>query len=83
MEARRSPTTLAGKVAVVTGRSRGIGAAIARLFAAHGAKVAVHGRDRARLSAVRDRIEDAGGARVLTAAAALQRPRAISRRLRG
>ena len=49
------------KVALVTGSSRGIGAAIARLFAQEGAKVAVHGRDTAALAAVRGDIERAGG----------------------
>jgi 3-oxoacyl-[acyl-carrier protein] reductase len=52
---------LNGKVALVTGSSRGIGAAIARLFARHGARVAVHGRDIAALSSVRDDIERDGG----------------------
>jgi 3-oxoacyl-[acyl-carrier protein] reductase len=44
---------LTGKVAFVTGSSRGIGAAIARRLANAGAKVAVHGRDVKALEAVR------------------------------
>jgi len=52
---------LAGKVAWVTGSSRGIGAAIARLFAREGALVAVHGRDAKALSAVHAEIEKDGG----------------------
>jgi len=48
-------------VAIVTGASRGIGAAIARLFAREGARVAIHGRDSAALSAVRADIERSGG----------------------
>jgi 3-oxoacyl-[acyl-carrier protein] reductase len=54
-------STLAGKVALVTGSSRGIGAAVAKLFAHEGAKVLVHGRDETALTAVRKEIEQAGG----------------------
>jgi 3-oxoacyl-[acyl-carrier protein] reductase len=49
------------KVALVTGSSRGIGAAIAARFAQEGAKVALHGRDVAALSDVRAEIKWAGG----------------------
>jgi 3-oxoacyl-[acyl-carrier protein] reductase len=38
-------SALAGRTALVTGSSRGIGAQIAHVFAAAGARVAVHGRD--------------------------------------
>jgi 3-oxoacyl-[acyl-carrier protein] reductase len=53
--------SLAGRVALVTGSSRGIGAAIAREFARHGAVVAVHGRDEVALRAVETSIRDLGG----------------------
>ena len=55
---------LSGKVALVTGASRGIGASTARLLAQHGAKVAVHGRDTAALAAVHGEIERSGGAAI-------------------
>ena len=54
-------SALRGKVAFVTGSSRGIGAAIAKQFAALGASIAVHGRDGDAIDAVRDAIERAGG----------------------
>ncbi len=52
--------SLKGKVAVVTGGSRGIGLAIARAFVAQGAHVAITGRTDASLSSARHLIEGAG-----------------------
>jgi len=52
---------LSGQVALVTGSSRGIGAAIAIELARRGAAVAVHGRDREAVSQVASAIRDQGG----------------------
>jgi 3-oxoacyl-[acyl-carrier protein] reductase len=52
---------LADKTAVVTGGSRGIGAATAQALAANGATVVVVGRDRTALDAVARGIEAEGG----------------------
>jgi 3-oxoacyl-[acyl-carrier protein] reductase len=52
---------LAGKIAVVTGGSRGIGAETARALARNGVKVAVNGRDQAAIYGVVAEIQAAGG----------------------
>ena len=52
---------LAGKVAVITGSSRGIGATTCRLLAFNGVSVVVNGRDEDAVSATVDRIPEAGG----------------------
>jgi len=51
----------ADRVAVVTGSTRGIGAGVARRFAAEGAAVVVTGRSAGDGTAVVDEIEAAGG----------------------
>jgi 3-oxoacyl-[acyl-carrier protein] reductase len=52
---------LTGKVAVVTGSTRGIGRAIAGTLASCGARVAVVGRDKAKADAVAKDVPDARG----------------------
>jgi NAD(P)-dependent dehydrogenase (short-subunit alcohol dehydrogenase family) len=52
---------LAGKVAIVTGASSGIGFAASRLFASEGAKVVVGARRQAELDALVAEIEASGG----------------------
>lgn len=54
-------TRLEGRTALVTGSSSGIGEAVARVLAASGAEVAVHGRDAARTQAVVEAITATGG----------------------
>jgi NAD(P)-dependent dehydrogenase (short-subunit alcohol dehydrogenase family) len=52
---------LSGKLALVTGASRGIGAEIAKLFAAHGAHVIISSRKQADCQSVVDEIAAGGG----------------------
>ncbi|MFI0469175.1 SDR family NAD(P)-dependent oxidoreductase [Saccharopolyspora sp. 5N102] len=71
---------LHGKIVLITGGSRGIGAQTARAFAAQGAKVCVVGRDRDALAAVVADITDQGGTAIpavadVTDSAALDRLR--------
>jgi 3-oxoacyl-[acyl-carrier protein] reductase len=58
--------SLNGKVALVTGGSRGIGLAVARALVADGARVAVTGKSEGHLSAARLKIEKAGPGSVET-----------------
>lgn len=67
------PETLSGKVAVVTGGSRGIGLAIASALCAEGAKVAITGRNEATLGKARAIVEAAGPGAVETLRADMRR----------
>jgi 3-oxoacyl-[acyl-carrier protein] reductase len=60
-EKRPDYADLEGKIAVVTGGSRGIGAATARMLAEQGVRVAVVGRDADALGAIAAEINTAGG----------------------
>src|SRR5580704_9744981 len=53
---------LSGRLALVTGASRGLGAALARRFAAEGAHVILTARTQGGLEEVDDEIRKAGGA---------------------
>ncbi len=69
---------LAGKLALVTGASKGIGAATAVALAAAGAHVVLTGRDVRALEAVEDRIHDAGGSSTI-APVDLAEPEGVAR----
>ncbi len=63
-----NPFDLSGRVAIVTGASRGIGEAIARQYVAAGAKVALSSRKQDALDAVADELRAAGGQAIAIAA---------------
>ena len=66
MDKQTADQTLAGRVALVAGASKGIGAATAEAFAAAGAAVVLGSRDIAALEAVAGRIRSRGGRALAT-----------------
>ncbi|MGH2351293.1 MAG: SDR family NAD(P)-dependent oxidoreductase, partial [Chloroflexota bacterium] len=73
--AQARPFSLAGRTAIVTGGSRGLGLAIARVFAAAGAAQLLIARDAARLEAAAAQIRHAaGGITVVTLAGDVAAP---------
>lgn len=63
-----STRTLSGKIALVTGSSKGLGKAMALALAANGAAIALVSRDSAKLEGVQREIESAGGKAAVFAA---------------
>ena len=66
MDKQTADQTMAGRVALVAGASKGIGAVTAEAFAAAGAAMVLGSRDIAALEAVADRIRSRGGRALAT-----------------
>jgi 3-oxoacyl-[acyl-carrier protein] reductase len=65
---------LAGKIAVISGSSRGLGFAAARLLAEEGAQVVINGRDEAQLSQAAAKIKESAGEVVFGVSGDVSRP---------
>ncbi|MEO1488183.1 MAG: SDR family NAD(P)-dependent oxidoreductase, partial [Pseudomonadota bacterium] len=77
-DAQSEDKPLAGRTALVTGASRGIGAACALAFATAGAHVILTARKVKPLEAIEDQIHDAGGTSTI-APIDLAEPDAVTR----
>src|SRR5262249_5416970 len=58
---------LAGRVAVITGPAKGMGAAISKAFAAEGARLALIGRDTQAIDQVAEEVRGKGGEAIVVA----------------
>ena len=77
------PSLLAGRVALVTGATRGIGRATAEILAAHGARVAVNGRsDPAAVEAFAADLAARHGTETLAVPADVADPKAVGAMVR-
>jgi short-subunit dehydrogenase len=72
------PTSFAGRVAVITGASSGIGRALALVLAGEGARVGLIARRQDRLAAVADEVQKAGGTVAVAAADVGDRAQAVA-----
>ena len=72
-----APGLLRGRVAVITGGGTGIGLAVARALAVHGADVALAARDEARLRASAESIARESGRRALAVATDVAEPESV------
>lgn len=70
---------LKGKVALVSGASKGLGFAVARALAAEGASVSISSRDQAAIEAAAKRIESETGSRAIATAVDVRDKAAIER----